>query len=46
MFHDLSGALEGTHLGDACDIAPIPLDAKFKILVRIKTLGVDSEASH
>ena len=46
MLDDLGGAFQGADLADAGDVASIPLDAKFEVLVWIETLRIDAELSH
>ncbi|MNJ65545.1 hypothetical protein D3C77_615620 [compost metagenome] len=40
------GALEGADLAHAGDVAAIPLDAEFEVLVGIEAMGVDGELGH
>src|SRR5262249_55549996 len=46
MLHHLRGALQRTHLADTRDVAAVPLNAEFEVLVRIKALRVYSELCH
>jgi hypothetical protein len=43
MLHHLRGALESADLGDASNVASVPFDAEFEILVGIESLGIDAE---
>ena len=42
VLHDFGGALERADFADARDVAAVPLDAKFEVLVGIKSLSVDA----
>ncbi len=46
VFDQFGAALEGAHLADAGDVATIPLDAEFEVLVGIEALRVDAELCH
>src|SRR5438067_13116180 len=46
VLDDFRRAFEHPDLAHPGDVAPIPLDAKFEILVWIKTLCVDAKLGH
>src|SRR5215467_13237198 len=43
MLHYLGSALQGTDLGETCDVFAIPLETKFKVFIRVETLCIDSK---
>ena len=46
MLDNLGGALQRRHLADAGNIAPVPAQPKFEVLVRVKALWIDDEFRH